>query len=52
MPNTTITLWNGRSLPRIGVGTWAAGGVVYWGDSPTVYGEVDDARSEAALRMA
>ena len=51
MPNT-ITLWNGRTLPRIGVGTWAAGGAVYWGDSPTIYGEVDDARSEAALRMA
>ena len=52
MHNTTITLWNGRTLPRIGVGTWAAGGPVYWGDTPTVYGEVDDARSEAALRLA
>ena len=51
MPNT-ITLWNGRTLPRIGVGTWAAGGAVYSGDSRTIYGEVDDARSEAALRMA
>jgi aryl-alcohol dehydrogenase-like predicted oxidoreductase len=48
----TITLRNGRTLPRIGVGTWAAGGPVYWGDSPTIYGEVDDARSEAALRIA
>jgi aryl-alcohol dehydrogenase-like predicted oxidoreductase len=51
MPQT-ITLWNGRTLPRIGVGTWAAGGAVYWGDSATIYGEVDDARSEAALRLA
>ena len=52
MLNTTITLWNGRTLPRIGVGTWAAGGVVHSDYGPTIYGEVDDARSEAALRMA
>lgn len=52
MAQPTITLWNGRTLPRIGIGTWAAGGAVYWGGSPTIYGEVDDARSEAALRMA
>ena len=51
MPNT-LALWNGRTLPRIGVGTWAAGGAVYWGDSPTIYGEVDDRRSEAALQLA
>jgi aryl-alcohol dehydrogenase-like predicted oxidoreductase len=51
MPNT-ITLWNGRSVPRIGVGTWAAGGAVYSGDKATIYGEVNDARSDAALRLA
>lgn len=48
----TMNLPDGRSVPRIGIGTWAAGGAARWGDTPTVYGEVDDARSEAALTMA
>ena len=49
---STVALWNGRRVPRIGIGTWAAGGATYWGDTATIYGEVDDARSEAALRLA
>ena len=49
---TSITLSNGRRVPRMGIGTWAAGGAVYSGDKVTTYGDVDDARSEAALRMA
>jgi aryl-alcohol dehydrogenase-like predicted oxidoreductase len=51
---TTMTLWNGQTVPRIGVGTWAAGGAVIWEGSttPTVYGDVDDTRSKAALALA
>lgn len=40
----TMTLWNGRSVPRIGVGCWAIGGVDY--------GEVYDHESLAGLRLA
>jgi len=39
-----MTLWNGRSVPRIGVGCWAIGGVDY--------GEVYDHESLAGLRLA
>lgn len=48
----SITLWNGQTVPRIGVGTWAIGGSSIWDGATSVYGEVDDARSEAALVMA
>jgi aryl-alcohol dehydrogenase-like predicted oxidoreductase len=40
----TMTLWNGTSVPRIGVGCWAIGGVDY--------GEVYDHESLAGLRLA
>ena len=40
----TITLWNGTSVPRIGVGCWAIGGADY--------GEVYDHESLAGLRLA
>jgi aryl-alcohol dehydrogenase-like predicted oxidoreductase len=40
----TITLWNGRKVPLVGVGCWAIGG----GD----YGEVHDMESLAGLRLA
>ncbi|KKB13723.1 aldo/keto reductase [Devosia geojensis] len=51
---TTMTLWSGHTVPRIGVGTWAAGGGVIWDGSatPTVYGEVDDQRSKEAIALA
>ena len=48
----TMKLPDGRAVPRIGIGTWAAGGAARWGDTATIYGEVDDARSQAALAMA
>ncbi|MCP9232588.1 aldo/keto reductase [Mesorhizobium sp. LMG 17147] len=47
-----MELWDGRSVPRIGIGTWAAGGPARWRDTATIYGEVDDIRSQAALAMA
>lgn len=39
-----MQLWNGRSVPRVGVGCWAIGGVDY--------GEVFDHVSLAGLRLA
>ena len=40
----TMRLWDGRDVPRIGVGCWAMGG--------TDYGEVYDHESLAGLRLA
>lgn len=40
----TMKLWNGREVPRIGVGCWAIGG--------TDYGDVHDMESLAGLRLA
>lgn len=48
----TMKLWNGRSVPRIGVGCWAIGGKSLSGDMPTYYGDVDDTQSIAGLRLA
>lgn len=48
-------LWNGRTVPRIGMGCWAMGGPLYAGAVPLSYGEVDDDAScrgiAAALEM-
>ncbi|MER8438996.1 hypothetical protein NKH36_11585 [Mesorhizobium sp. M1312] len=43
-----MELWDGRSVPRIGIGTWAAGGAARWRDTAIIYGEVDNIRSQAA----
>lgn len=48
----TMKIWDGRSVPRIGVGCWAIGGDVVSGQTHTAYGDVDDARSVAGLRAA
>jgi aryl-alcohol dehydrogenase-like predicted oxidoreductase len=47
-----ITLWNGRRVPRIGVGCWAIGGDVVSGNVHTSYGETDDRQSLAGLALA
>lgn len=47
-----MTLWDGRKVPRIGVGCWAIGGRTTAGNVATSYGDVDDARSLAGLRLA
>lgn len=51
----TKTLWNGQTVPRIGMGCWAIGGLLYAGTVPLSYGEVDDDAScrgiAAALEM-
>ena len=49
---TTITLWNGETIPRLGMGCWAIGGPFYAGDVPLGWGEVDDNESIAAVRRA
>lgn len=49
---TAITLWNGREIPRLGMGCWAIGGPFYAGDVPLGWGEVDDAESLRAIQRA
>jgi len=48
----TIALWNGKTMPRLGMGCWAIGGPFYAGDVPLGWGEVDDSESIAALHRA
>ena len=43
--STTITLWNGREIPRLGMGCWAIGGPFFAGDTPLGWGDVDDDES-------
>jgi aryl-alcohol dehydrogenase-like predicted oxidoreductase len=47
-----ITLWNGRRIPRIGVGCWAIGGTFRMHGQAAGWGEVDDAVSTRALHLA
>jgi aryl-alcohol dehydrogenase-like predicted oxidoreductase len=49
---TSITLWNDRTIPRLGMGCWAIGGPFYAGDVPLGWGEVDDNESIAAVHRA
>jgi aryl-alcohol dehydrogenase-like predicted oxidoreductase len=52
LDKTTITLWNGRTIPRLGMGCWAIGGPFYAGDVPLGWGDVDDRESIAAVHRA
>lgn len=47
-----IQTWNGKTVPRMGVGTWVMGGEQYWGDQATGWSGVDDDESVAALLAA
>jgi len=47
-----VKLWNGKSVPRIGIGTWVMGGEQHWGDQSTGWSGVDDAESLATLHAA
>lgn len=49
---TTLTLWNGAELPRVGVGCWAIGGPFTMDGRQDGWGEVDDAQSLRALALA
>ena len=44
-----ITTWNGKSAPRIGIGTWVMGGEQYWDGKPTGWAGVDDQESLQTL---
>jgi aryl-alcohol dehydrogenase-like predicted oxidoreductase len=46
---TTIRLWNGMDVPRVGLGCWAIGGPFAAGDQPLAWGQVDDAESIRAI---
>jgi len=50
--STTIKLWNGQEVPRLGMGCWAIGGPFFAGDTPLGWGEVDDNESVAAINRA
>ena len=47
-----ITLWNGKTAPRIGIGTWVMGGEQYWNGKSTGWAGVDDNQSIATLHQA
>ncbi len=47
-----ITLWNGRRVPRIGIGCWAIGGTFSLDGQAAGWGEVDDSASTRALHLA
>ncbi|WP_026792719.1 aldo/keto reductase [Pleomorphomonas oryzae] len=48
----TINLWNGVTIPRMGLGTWAAGGLTIWPDGPVSYGRVTPDEAIAGIRCA
>jgi aryl-alcohol dehydrogenase-like predicted oxidoreductase len=48
----TRTLWNGQTIPALGLGCWAIGGPFYSGQAPLGWGDVDDAQSIRAIRRA
>ncbi|WP_370677247.1 aldo/keto reductase [Pleomorphomonas sp. PLEO] len=48
----TINLWNGVTVPRMGLGTWAAGGLMIWPDGPVSYGSVSPDDAIAGIRAA
>ena len=47
-----ITIWNGKTIPRIGIGTWVMGGDQYADGKPTGWSGVDDAESLRTLHEA
>jgi aryl-alcohol dehydrogenase-like predicted oxidoreductase len=47
-----LTLWDGRRVPRIGMGCWAIGGPFRMDGRADGWGEVDDAQSRRALDLA
>jgi aryl-alcohol dehydrogenase-like predicted oxidoreductase len=49
---TTLRLWDGREIPRLGFGCWAIGGPFFAGETPLGYGKVDDTESLAAIARA
>lgn len=52
MKMNEVTLWNGKTVPRLGIGTWVMGGEQYWDGMPTGWANVDDATSQKTLLTA
>jgi aryl-alcohol dehydrogenase-like predicted oxidoreductase len=50
--STTLRLWNGMEIPRIGIGCWAIGGPFMMDGRQDGWGEVDDSQSLKALALA
>jgi aryl-alcohol dehydrogenase-like predicted oxidoreductase len=48
----TITLWDGRVIPRLGFGAWPIAGPFYAGDTQLGYAAIDDRDSIALLQQA
>jgi aryl-alcohol dehydrogenase-like predicted oxidoreductase len=49
---TTRTLWDGTTIPALGLGCWAIGGTWTAGGSPAGWGAVEDAESVRAIHAA
>jgi len=50
--STTLRLWDGRAVPRVGIGCWAIGGPFKMDGRQDGWGEIDDAQSLRALALA
>lgn len=49
---TRIDLWNGKTVPRIGIGCWAIGGAMHEKGVSLNYGGTNDADAKAGLNLA
>lgn len=52
MSPTTLRIWNGLEVPRIGIGCWAIGGPFKMDGRNDGWGEIDDNQSLRALTLA
>lgn len=50
--STTVRLWDGRDVPRVGIGCWAIGGPFKLDGRNDGWGDIDDATSLKALALA
>ena len=50
--STTLRIWNGLEIPRVGIGGWAIGGPFMMDGRHDGWGEVDDKQSLKALALA
>ena len=48
----TRNIWGNRTIPALGLGCWAIGGIWHAGDTPLGWGQVDDAESVRAIHRA
>lgn len=50
--STTLRLWDGQDVPRVGIGCWAIGGPFKMDGRQDGWGEIDDSQSLKALALA